>query len=273
MRRSLRNSIKAIAASGALVAACAVPALADLAPRSSDWTMTLGAEVRVLPQFEGSQNSYLRPVPIFRIRRANTPEQFRSPRDGGSIALINAGRFKAGPTFKVKLPREESKDAALRGLGDIDWTLEAGAFAEFWPVEWLRTRIEARQGFGGHTGVVGDLTADVVVPLSDRLTFSGGPRISASTAAAASPYFSIDAAQSLASGLPVYSAGGGLRSYGAGMQVSYQIDRNWRTHTFLEYERLAGDAADSPLVTQRGSVNQIQVGIGVTRTFTFPGLW
>ncbi len=273
MRVSVRKSVTALAVSGVVAAIAAVPAFAQEPLRSSDWTMTLGAEVRVLPQFEGSKNSYLRPVPIFRIRRANTPEQFRSPRDGGGVALINAGKFKAGPSFKVKLPRDEGSDTALRGLGDIDWTLEAGAFAEFWPVEWLRTRVEARQGFGGHKGVVGDLTADVVVPLSDRLTLSGGPRISASTAAAASPYFSIDAAQSLASGLPVYSAGGGLRSWGAGMQVSYQFDRNWRGHTFLEYERLAGDAADSPLVTQRGSVNQIQVGIGVTRTFTFPGLW
>jgi len=273
MRGSVRNTIKAFAASGALVAAAAVPAWAEEPPRSSDWTMTLGVEGRVLPQFEGSKNSYLRPVPIFRIRRANTPEQFRSPRDGGGIALINAGKFKAGPSFKVRLPRDESSDTALRGLGDIDWTLEVGAFGEFWPVEWLRTRVELRQGFGGHKGVVGELTADVVVPLSDRLTLSGGPRISASTAAAASPYFSIDAAQSAASGLPIYSAGAGLRSYGAGMQVSYQFDKNWRGHTFLEYERLAGDAADSPLVTQRGSVDQIQVGIGVTRSFTFPGLW
>lgn len=257
----------------ALCVVVAVPAVAGEPARSSDWTMTLGVEGRVLPQFDGSKNNVLRPVPIFRIRRAGTPEQFRSPRDGGGVALIDAGRFKVGPAIKVKLPRRESDDDALRGLGDIGWTVEAGGFAEFWPATWLRTRLELRQGFGGHEGLVGDLTADLVLPLSDRLTLSGGPRLTAANAAATSPYFSISTAQSLASGLPVYSAGAGLKSWGAGMQVSYEFNPRWRGHWFLEYEQLAGDAARSPLVTQRGTLNQIQVGIGVTRTFDFPGLW
>jgi outer membrane protein len=266
--------VRSIAGAAALVVTtAAVPAFAGGTTHSPNWTLTLGVEGRVLPQFDGSKNNVLRPVPIFRLRRAGTPEQFRSPRDGGGVALIDAGQFKFGPSIKVKLPRRESDAGELRGLGDIGWTLEAGAFAEFWPAEWLRTRLELRQGFGGHEGLVGDVSADLVLPLSERLTLSGGPRLTAANAAATSPYFSISAAQSLASGLPSYSAGSGVRSFGAGLQVSYEITTHWRSHWFLEYERLAGDAAQSPLVTQRGSLNQIQVGIGVTRTFDFPGLW
>ncbi|WP_168192785.1 MipA/OmpV family protein [Undibacter mobilis] len=262
---------RSIAACGALLAA--VPALADQRTRSTDWTLTLGVEGRVLPQFEGSRNDVLRPVPVFSFRRAGTPQRFRSPRDGGGAALIDNGPFKFGPAIKVKLPRKESEDVALRGLGNVDWTLEAGGFAEFWPSDWLRTRLELRQGFGGHKGLAGDLSADLVVPLTERLTLSGGPRLSATNAAAVSPYYSITSGQSAASGLPVYSAGGGLKSWGAGAQVSYQIDPGWRSYWFIEYEQLAGDAAKSPLVTQRGSINQIQVGIGITRSFDIPGLW
>lgn len=250
-----------------------VPAFGGETAHSPDWTLTLGVEGRVLPQFDGSKNDVLRPVPVFRLRRAGTPEQFRSPRDGGGVALINAWQFKFGPAIKVKLPRNESDDQALRGLGDIGWTLEAGGFAEFWPTEWLRSRVELRQGFGGHEGLVGDLSADLVVPLTDRLTLSGGPRLSAANAAAISPYYTITTAQSAASGLPVYSAGAGLKSWGVGAQVSYEITPRWRSHWFVEYEQLAGDAAKSPLVTQRGSLNQIQVGIGITRSFDIPSLW
>lgn len=269
--RAAKSITRIIAACGALSAA--TPAAADQPQRSTDWTLTLGVEGRVLPEFDGSKNDILRPVPVFSFRRAGTPARFRSPRDGGGAALIDTGPFKFGPSIKVKLPRKESEDAALRGLGDVGWTLEAGGFAEYWPSDWLRTRLELRQGFGGHEGLVGDLSADIVMPLTDRLTLSGGPRLSAANAAALSPYYSITSGQSAASGLPVYSAGGGLKSWGAGAQVSYQIDPNWRSYWFLEYEQLAGDAASSPLVTQRGSINQVQVGIGLTRSFDIPGLW
>jgi outer membrane protein len=105
------------------------------------------------------------------------------------------------------------------------------------------------------------------------LTLSGGPRLTAGTAASMSPYFSITSAQSALSGLPVYDARGGLRSYGLGTQATYTFNRNWASAVFLEYERLAGDAANSPLVTLRGSRNQVQVGIDLTYSFNVPGLW
>ena len=66
------------------------------------------------------------------------------------------------------------------------------------------------------------------------------------TAAANRPYFSIDDIQSTASGLPVFSAGGGLRSVGAGAQARYFWTPQVATHVFVEYDRLTGDVADSP---------------------------
>jgi outer membrane protein len=102
---------------------------------------------------------------------------------------------------------------------------------------------------------------------------SGGPRLTAGTASSVNPYFGITAAQAALSGLPVYDARGGIRSYGLGTQATYAFTRQWAGELFLEYERLAGDAANSPLVTQRGSRNQLQLGAGVTYSFNVPGLW
>jgi outer membrane protein len=240
---------------------------------TSDWTVTIGAEGRYMPRFEGADSSVFRPVPIFRIRRAGTKDRFRSAFDGASFALFDTGRFVVGPTAKLRYRREESDSASLRGLGDVDWALELGGFVEFWATDWLRTRAELRQGMGGHHGLVGDLSADVVAPVTGQLTLSAGPRMTLATAAATSPYFSITAAQSAASGLAVYDAGGGLRSYGAGAQARYAWSPQWASHVFVEYSRLASDAANSPLVTQRGSRDQIQMGVGTTYSFDVPGLW
>jgi MipA family protein len=265
-----RVAVAAIAGLAACSNAVAGPALT---PVNSDWTVTIGAEVRVLPSYEGSGNTTLSLLPMFDVHRADKEGSFRSPRDGFSFGILDYGRFRAGPTTKVKFERKESSDINLRGLGDIAWTLEAGAFVEYWPVDWLRTRAELRQGIGGHHGLVSDITADLVVPVAPKLVLSGGPRLTLATAAATDPYFSITTAQSVASGLPVYTAAGGVRSYGVGAQARYVWSPTWASHMFVEYERLTGDAARSPLVVQHGTPNQIQVGIGTTYSFNIKPLW
>lgn len=265
------------------IAAATVPVAASAAdmdprfkapPSAYDWTITVGIEGKVEPIFLGSKDFTVRPNPLFDIRRYGTPERFRAPRDGISFALIEGSNFQIGPVGQIRIGRRESDDrAALHGLGNVPWAGEIGAFAEYWFVPWLRARAEVRQGVTGHHGLVADLTADAVVPVTRQLTLSGGPRATLVTAAANRPYFSIDDIQSIASGLPVYSAGGGLRSVGAGAQARYFWTPQWATHVFVEYDRLTDDAADSPLVTQRGSPNQLTIGFGVTRSFDIKQPW
>ena len=240
---------------------------------ASEWTVTIGAEGRMLPTFEGSDRYTVLPFPVFDLRRAGTPPTFHSPYDGFGFGVLDTGQFRIGPTFKVRLPRNESDDSDLKGLGDVSWALEAGVFADYWVMPWLRTRAELRQGFGGHHGIVADLTADAVIPIAPRWTLSGGPRLTLATTAATTPYFSVTPEQSFASGLPVYNATGGVHSYGVGAQARYQWSPQWATYVFAEYERLADSAADSPIVTQLGSPNQLQVGLGVTYSFDMHALW
>jgi len=112
-----------------------------------------------------------------------------------------------------------------------------------------------------------------VVVLLGQWRLSGGPRLSLQSTAAVSPYFSITAAQSAASGLPVYNATGGFYSYGAGGQIEYFFNRQWQVHALVEYERITDSAANSPLVTMRGSPNQFTIGLGATYAFGMHPLW
>ena len=112
-------------------------------------------------------------------------------------------------------------------------------------------------------------------------TISAGPRVTLQTAAATSPYFSITAAQAITANalqpglgtLTAYNAGGGLYSYGAGTQLQYTFNPTWTAHAFVEYQRLTDSAANSPLVTQRGSPNQLTYGLGATYSFNMQPLW
>ncbi len=271
------------AAIAGFVAALSVPVVASAAGPDTrvyisptpayDWTVTVGAEGRIEPIFQGSKRDVVLPYPIFAVRRFGTPEPFRGPRDGAGIGLFGDSTFQVGPVGSLELPRREKFDSALQGLGNVPWALELGVFAEYWAVPWLRTRVEVRQGFNGHHGIVSDVFVDAVVPVGTQWTLSGGPRLTLATTAALAPYFSIDATQSAASGLPVFDAKGGVQSFGAGTQARYFWTPQFATHAFLEYERLTGDTASSPLVAQRGTPDQLTVGFGATHSFDIKSPW
>jgi MipA family protein len=255
---------------------------AAYAPAVPDWIVTIGAEGRIIPAFPGAADKKLgwSALPLFSIRQAGTPPDFFGPRDSFGFNLINTGMFQFGPALQFINQRKASDYAELNGLSDVDYAAQVGAFANFWPVSWLRLRGEVRQGIGGETGVTGDVFLDAVVPVG-QWTLSAGPRMTLQTSAATSPYFSITAAQAtVANGLQpslgklaAYNAGGGFYSYGAGAQVQYAFNETWTAHAFVEYQRLTDSAADSPLVTQRGSPNQLTYGLGATYSFNMHPLW
>jgi len=262
--------VPASAAADPLVTLPAPPFELPIGPSlSGNWTVMVGVGGAYNPDFEGANRSMLSPVPIFSIRRAGSTDQFRGPRDAASIALIDFGDLRAGPAAKFVPSRKANSYSELNGLGDVNTAVELGGFVEYFPLDWFRTRAELRQGFGGHHGVVADLSADVIVPVIERLTISAGPRFTWESTKATSPYFGIDAVQAMATGLPAFNAKGGAHSVGAGAQASYRINPQWEVHAYVEYERLLGDAANSPLVTLRGSKNQTTVGIGASYAFDF----
>jgi outer membrane protein len=280
---------------GLMVVAPGVAAAADLpqapmpaptapatyAPPAPDWIVTLGAEGRMIPAWPGAPTSTFgySGFPLFSIRKAGTPPDFFGERDSFGFPLIDLGQVKIGPAFWLNWQRKASSYAPLYGLADVNYAIQAGGFVEFWPVKWLRLRTEVRQGFGGETGVTGDVYLDAVVPFG-QFRWSAGPRLTVQSAKAVSPYFSITAAQAAAANmtpgqpqLTAYNAGGGIYSYGAGTQLEYFWSPQWATHAFVEYERLTGDAANSPLVVQRGSPNQLTFGVGATYSFNMQSWW
>jgi outer membrane protein len=244
-----------------------LPSVPFIPSASGGWTVTLGIGGEMGPSYPGAGSSMLDPKPIISIRRAGTPARFKSMRDNASFALIDYGRFRAGPVGAFKSARKAEDHSELRGLNDVKFAVEIGGFAEYYAFDWLRVRSEVRRGFGGHEGIVADFSADVIVPINERMTFAAGPRYTVTDAKYASTYFGVSNIEALASGLPAYDAKGGSNSVGVGGQVRYQLDRQWELRGYVEYEKLLGNVADSPLVKFRGSADQVTYGLGVAYSF------
>lgn len=75
--------------------------------------------------------------------------------------------------------------------------------------------------------------------------------------------FGVSPEASAASGLPTYSASAGVRQYYLWPAVIYRVSKEWYAGAGAFYQRITGDGADSPIITQRGDANQLSAGIGV----------
>ena len=230
--------------------------------------MTLGGFGLLEPKFEGAKRQELGWKPVFGLHSPGTREWLDLPNDGVDYEFVETDTFRAGAVGNFRFTRDtNSLVRGFKRLRNVDLSLEAGGFAEFWPATWLRTRVEVRAGVLGADGIVADGSADVVVHPAARWTATAGPRISFASQSFMNSYYSVSANQAAASGLRQYDAGAGLRSYGAGASLRYQWSDAWTTTAFVEYTRLAPNAAESPLIDERGSPDQVTVGIGAKYSF------
>ncbi len=234
-----------------------------------EYTASVGARAYFEPVFAGSKRLEIAGVPVLSLNKKGTPDTFSSPHDSPGFAIYESAFFRMGPVLGYQIPRLPKDDNALRGLRKIGFVLEPGVFAEIFPTDFTRIRAELRQGTGGHHGQHLAFAADAYTRFAERWFIAVGPRVSFASASAFKPYFDVDAAQSLNSGLPVYRNRGGIRAVGAGAVLRYTWSKQWESEIFGEYERLLGDVAKSPLVKQRGNANQFLFGVGLIYKFDF----
>lgn len=260
--------IRVGAAAAALLAFGATQAQAE-GWLSGNWYLKVGGAVLSTPKFEGASGSKFAFQPMISLGKAGPSARFSSRNDNISLALMDTGTFRAGATGKLIFRRDGDAHDALRGLSPVRFGGEAGAFAEVYPSDFLRVRAEVRRGIRSHDGVVADVAADAFFDVTETIQLSGGPRVSWASAGYFDAYYGVNATESGATGLGVYSPGSGLKSFGVGGAVTWKTTDKLTTSAFAQYARLAGPAADSSLVRQVGSRTQVTVGASAVYRFDF----
>lgn len=262
----------------ALVAG-AGPALAQPAgaPGAPDFSVTVGFAPVAGPIYQGADDYGFSVFPD--IRLAWKDRFFASVPEGAGFNLVNTPSFKAGPLARIRFGREAQSGGSpfllagetddLDGLRDIPAAAELGGFAQYASGQ-FRLRADIRRGLGGHEGVISDLSAQIA-RRDGELAWSFGPRTVIASADFVDVYFGVDAAGAAASGLPAYDAGGGVVSYGVGGSAVYPLSDNAALTFFGGYDRLAGDAAGSPLVALRGDRDQLTLGVAFGYRFGWGG--
>ena len=250
-----------------IAAAALCPAWsAALAQDSDDLRVRVGLGAQLRPEFIGSDDSKLGPLFDLDFARGSNEFAFEAPDYSFGLPVVSSGGFSAGPAANLARKRKESDVGAA--IGKVSTTIEAGAFASYQVAESIHLRAELLKGLGGHKGVVGQVGADGVWRDGDHYVFSVGPRLLFSNARYQRAYFEVTPAAALATGLPEYRPGGGIHGVAVASGVDYQFTPRIGLFGFARYERLVGDAADSPIVRELGSRNQLSGGLGLNYTFT-----
>lgn len=233
----------------------------------------IGLGAGYAPDYEGSDD--YKPIPIiplslryegFGVQTAGQGLQF----DVSGFQFINFG-----PTIEYRGGRDNDvNDVVVRLLPEIDPAIEVGAFAEinlpfFAPGQDAVTFI-GKISFdvsGTHDGYLIDAALRYSVPFGEdvRLTMIGGTTIA--SANYNDTYFSVTPAGAAASGLGVFDADGGLKDITGTVSLSYLVTEHWGFNLIGRYKRLVGDAADSPIVSERGSRHQFLGGLAAIYKF------
>jgi MipA family protein len=251
------NRFAVLALSG-LVAAGGVFSVPASAEDTAGMEFELGGGAAFGPRYEGSSDYLFSPFPTFRLKRLTLPNGFQI---GGGDGL----GLSVYPSFKYRGARKSADTPALAGLTDIDAALELGVGVSH-TARNFRVFTDLRRGVTGHDGFNGEVGADVIVRPVDKLSLSAGPRASFADAKYMDSYFSVTAAESIASGLAAFNAGSGFKSIGVEAGARYDFASDWAVESSVTYNRLIGDAANSP-VTSVGSRDQLGVRVGLVRKF------
>lgn len=248
-------------------------------------SITIGVAGTYIPDYEGSDDYGFYPAPgaIGSVHGFN----FTLAGNRASIDLIPN---KPGPTWDIQLGPvgvlnldrarlSQIGDARVRALGKRPMAIELGGYVGIGktgvitsPYDRLSFSISYRKGVSGaHRSGVTQPSINYFTPLSHKAAV--GLVISAEHAERgyAETYFDVDAAGSLASGLPVFHTRGGWKSYTLGAIGTYSLTGDL-LHGFklvggVTYRRMLNDFADSPVVAIAGDRNQYMGVLGLAYTF------
>jgi MipA family protein len=267
--RPFRTAVLAGAATFCLLTA----ARADAQDGEGGGTIvSLGGGIQLNPKFPGADDLGIAPMPYFDFRDAGDPLSFEAPDEGIGMGLLgDDSAFDFGPSINLQGKRDE-EDVGVP-VGDVDFTVEVGAFAHAFISDNFRVRVEGRKGLGGHDGWVGDIAADFILRDRDTYVFSIGPRARWADNDYHDSYFGVTPAVATATGLAAYNPGGGFYSIGAVAGLTHMLSDSIGVYAFAGYDRLIGDAADSPIVLAYGSRDQFSGGLALFFTFNAGNLF
>ena len=234
------------------------------------WQTQLGVGAIVNPEYVGSDEYQVIPIPYF---------EFRYLDERGTLLFANVPQGLGGYFYRRREPDGRSLNIGaaiapgfnvrgdeLPGLEEVDPAIEARLLVEGNTLRWGFQATLAQDVGSGHEGAYLDLSVSRRGRIGRRGGFwSVGPVLRVGDDDYQSTLFGVRPEESAASGFPAYEAEASLERLGLQGLVSVPVgDGPWRWTVIARGSRLLGDAADSSVVAEE---NQFFFLTALTRRF------
>jgi len=231
---------------------------------NSKWAGYGSLGLSLLPEFEGSNSYLLMPYVEGRLNYENYYARF----EGGALRfnLIDSEEFHAGPVIGFRRGRGNI-NSLVHLFKHLDDSETAGGF-----LEWEHVAKDPRSGetvtLTADNAVYGEkggwqvvlrgtarrpieaINPGFIVSLTGDLSWVSRPYMR--------KYFGVSPPDSLASGLPIYTPGGGFNRIGVALSVDQFLSRHFSVGVRGYYASLLGKASSSPVTA---SSDQFFAGI------------
>lgn len=210
--------------------------------------VVVGLGTGYFPAYEGANKYRVLPLPAIDVKWGPF---FAGLADGVGFDILDTKFFTLG-TSVVFVPGYRRGDVSA-GIGELSTGAGARVFSRV-KLEGLIATIGATRTIAGATGgTTADASLSYPILVTPRLRFI--PTIGTTWADAKynNRYFGVDAQQSLASGLPQYEPGTGIKDATATLTASYSLTEHLVLGMSGGATKVLGNAKDSPLVVHKNA--------------------
>ncbi|HXV23961.1 MAG TPA: MipA/OmpV family protein [Alphaproteobacteria bacterium] len=241
---------------------------AAIAPaNATDFTVGLG--VGAAPDYEGSDDYQGVPTWLFSAKDLYHPDTYVTLAGPALRSNFVADpHLRAGVSGLYIPERNNVEDDAVDRMRSVDAGLFLGGIFgwDFFP--------QANADFAALLDLRYDVASDNGYLVTPRLSyfnrmpdspFSIGAELFSNWASEdyMSEYFGVNASDAARSGLNTFDADAGFKDVGVSANVNYRFAEHWSATLLGGFTRLIDDAADSPVVDNRGDENQLFLGFTV----------
>jgi MipA family protein len=233
---------------------------------------TLGLGAAVAPDYEGSDD--YKGVPLWNLRVGNLYHPDTYVHVLGTTLKSNflpSDHWRLGISGRYIPERNDVDDNRVNELQNVDASGMLGVMGGYdfiaGPQRDLGVMIDVKTDVSSDNGTLATLQGFYNSVLGPRSRFGLSVDTTWADDNYMSSYFGVNGSNAARSGLHQFHASEGLKDAGVTVSYSYAFGERWGVTVLGRYDRLLNDAADSPIVDDRGDPNQFIVGLLVNFTF------
>jgi MipA family protein len=234
-------------------------------------TNIIGMAVGVAPDFMGSSDRTGVAGPIFRYQLSGSERYFLLLGPQATFNILDDPDWRFGPMLQFRAGRgSDVDDAVVNRMVGINNTVEGGVFLTY------RMKLSQEKMHqinftgdvaGSGNGAVGTLRMMWWQPIREGTLFNLGIGTTLANDKWMNTYFGVNNTSDIALyptlGGRAYNAGSGVKSVTIPFGITQALSKEWLVSAGARYEKLMGDAKDSPIVQQRGNENQWIGGVAI----------